>query len=145
MPPLSPQELACIKVTRAWAATHPEELWIDCLLTLHNINMFLMSCARLHVPRLKFMFIDTVSIFPLEPTERSRCGVVIAPKAREQRSKKRNEGGKGKGRDLTQKVLLHLHIPKREPSRSWRKAMFSHRSHHQGTCSLSLSRYHLRP
>lgn len=44
------------------------------------------------------MFIDAVPIPPFEPIERSRHSIIIALESREQRSKKKSEGSKGKGK-----------------------------------------------
>lgn len=95
---LSPRELAHIKIAYAWVAAHADDLRMDYLLSPHNIDRFLIFPTRLHNQGQEFMFIDTIPIFPLEPTEKSRQGVVIALEVREQRTKRRNKGGKGKGK-----------------------------------------------
>lgn len=59
-----------------------------------------MALARRHVQELEFTFTDTILIRPSlsRSSDRIWKGIVIASKTREERCKKRHEGGKGKAK-----------------------------------------------
>lgn len=94
MAPLSERELAHIEIVCTWAVTHPDDLWMNYLLSSNNINRFFMSPTYLHVLGREFLITDVIS----HPLVKSGRGVIIAPKVREKRSKKKDGGDKGKGK-----------------------------------------------